>query len=863
MSLVSSTLDHALARIDDGHRRILVWGPPGAGLSALLASISRERSCETLEARSQLEAHAALRTASAERPLVLGWVSRYALDADAYVECARPSLDECVRWLDAALLREGVSLAHDRGDRGGTLGTLALAAEQTPDALARIPSLLRVLSPSALLERCEAAKRGLRQGSASKHPLFEQRWPELEALSDRETEVLAIIVAAEAGVELDGIERVAADAGALEALLALRDRSIVYSEDGRWIARYCAAARMLDDPRFRPALGRQVDRRARECVERASVAIERWRTVGDSSAIAELDRDRAALEAAASALASRANDPVFSEQFVCCARALALAYEPRDGLGPVVSLLTDALSKVQRSSEGWAMLAVELARAQRLRTEWSQSASLLEAIDVTAVSAPVAAAFFVERAFHRRFDDPLEARALMLRAHEGYGLVGYAHEQAQCVIGLGSLEYWQQRLDEALAHYRAARDLSAKLGARKAEAVALTNMCLCLAMLGDDVAATAAGAQAVSHFRSLGDGGAEGTTLGHLGMIALQRGQLDQAECRFVEAEALLERAGYLEQLRNARLNRAEVDFARGNSELALRGLEQVEGLLAVRDDAYVAVHVAALRADVFEAGGRFAEGLAALDRGLRAGAAHSSTVAALIAPRRVRLLARARQSNASAVAARQAEQGLALVRTSEHRVAATIALGHAAWLRGEREEGGLAPAISTVTRSLAPAWVGLAARRVVGESVLESLPIRHATALYWADLGPSERTAIEWSARDPSLACVCIDEALGVARLPGGATLTRSARRNAFQLLAQLASSTATRSKRELIEALWPDERIQRAAAANRLSNAVAQLRALGGAALVRRDDDRYSLSPETLAVRSGALWTTLESAG
>jgi hypothetical protein len=383
-------------------------------------------------------------------------------------------------------------------------------------------------------------------------------------------------------------------------------------------------------------------------------------------------------------------------------------------------------------------------------------------------------------------------------------------------------------------------------------------MCLCHAMLGDDVAATAAGSQAVVHFRAIGDRGAEGTTLGHLGMIALQRGRLDQAECRFVEAEALLERAGYLEQQRYVRLNRAEVSFARGRFEQASSELDRVEALLAARADAYTAVHVAALRADVFEASGRYAEALAWLDRGLREGASHEATVAALIAPRRVRLLARAGRASASLAAQREAEQGLSLVRPAELRMAATIALGHAAWLRGEREDGAIAPAAATLTRAVAPAWVGLSARRALGESVIESLPVRHASALYWADLGPFERSSIEWNARDPSHTSVCLDEALGLARLPGGATLARTARRNAFQLLAQLAAARAPKAKRELIEALWPGERMQPGAASNRLSNAVAQLRALGGAALIHREGDLYSLQAGIGTVLAGtnALW-------
>ncbi|MBL8684681.1 MAG: hypothetical protein JNK05_36230 [Myxococcales bacterium] len=858
MSLAPSAFEQALARVDDGHRRVLVWGPPGAEVSSLLAAIARERPCDTIEARSQSEAREALRAPRDARPCVVGWVSRFALEAEAYVECAPASLEACVQWLDAALVREGVALAHEGGDRLATLRALALAAERSTDGLRSALPLLRVLSPSALLARCEAARRAVRRGERATHPLLGHGWPATEALSTDELEAMAVIVASSTSVELDAIERALGQRSALVALAGLRDRSMVFDDGVGWVARFEAALALLDEPAFSRSLRAEIERVDHGCARRARDAIERWRTVGDPAALVAIDAERSSLEAAAASLGAQVHDAPRCADFVTCSVALALAYERHEGLGLVVSWLEGALSKLQPRSELWATVAVELARAHRLRTEWREVAALLDGIDVDAVSLPVASACLVERAFLRRFDDAERARALMLRAQEGYLAVGYAHEHAQCEIGLGSLAYWQERLAEALAHYEAARELAAKLGARKAEAVASTNMCLCLAMLGDDAAATAAGSQAVAHFRALGEGGAEGTTLGHLGMIALQRGQWDQAECRFVEAEALLERAGYLEQLRNARLNRAEGDFARGRYAEALSGLERVEALLAVRPDAYSAVHVAALRADVFEASGRYAEALAALDRGLREGATHASTVAALIAPRRARLLARAGQHVASAAAANEAARVLSLVGSPEHRMAATIVLGHAAWLCGEREQDAAAPSRSTLARALAPAWVGLAARRAIGESVLESLPIRHAATLYWADLTPSERTAIEWSARDPSCACVCIDEALGVARLPGGASLTRSARRNAFQLVVQLAGCEAGRTNRELVEALWPNERIQRAAASNRLNNAVAQLRALGGGALVRREGERYWLRSDARVVRSGVPWIT-----
>lgn len=370
------------------------------------------------------------------------------------------------------------------------------------------------------------------------------------------------------------------------------------------------------------------------------------------------------------------------------------------------------------------------------------------------------------------------------------------------------------------------------------------------------MAATAAGSRAITLFRALGDVGAEGTTLCNLGMIALQRARYDQAECRFHEAEALLDRAGYFEQWRYARFNQVALALARGHIEQAAVALDRVEALLATRADPYVTLYAAVLRADLLEAQERFAEALASLDRGLRACASLTNDIAVTVAPRRVRLLARLGQREASAEAARDASEGASLARSSEQRMAFDLAMGHAAWLRAEGgPERAEIPALEALRRALAPAWLGLSARERVGESVLESTQVRRAAALYWADLGPAARTEVEWSARDPQRRAVCLDEAAGVARLPGGALILRLSKRNAFALLAVLArAAPAPIEKDALIEALWPGERMQRTAASNRLSNAVAQLRALSDGAIVAREGERYHLARGLTVVRSAA---------
>jgi tetratricopeptide (TPR) repeat protein len=736
----------------------------------------------------------------------------------------------------------------DAPDRTALLRQIAEAAEQLPAALVRASELLRALAPRELIDRCDRATRSaLDPIGPCNHPLLLDGRQDIRDLSQDELTLLARLCAA-GPLGLDELEaRLPPSIDALRALSALCDRALLRSQGGRWTAPFRARRSLRDDPRFLDELRSE----QRACIERARARHAQWRSRGESASLDAIERERAALSSALDSPNAAA-----LEGFAPAQLALALIHERREGVASAARRIDAAMESLAPESGAWAALAVERARLHRLGSEWSDGASLLHRIAHESASPETRAAIDVERAFELRLRAPDEALSRMQRAHDAFAALGLEHERVQCVIGLGSLAFWRQALGEALAQYERAREQAATLGAQRAEATALTNSCLCHAMLGDDAAATAVGSRAIELFRALGDVGAEGTTLGHLGMIALQRARFDQAECRFSEAEALLDRAGYFEQWRYAKFNQVALALARGSVSEASRGLDRVESLLAMRSDAYVTLHVAVLRADILEAEGRFAEALSSLDRGLRAGAMAGSEAAMVIAPRRVRLLARLGQRSASAEAAREANESASLARSNEQQMAFALALGHAAFLRGEQDGGEKVPAFDALVRALAPAWLGLAARERVGESVLESTHVRRAAALYWADLDAATRTTLEWSARDPHARAVCLDDHAGVARLPGGARLVRAARRNAFQLLSSLArSAPAAVTKDALIESIWPGERMQRTAASNRLSNAVAQLRALCEGPLVLRVGERYHL-PEPLAiVRSSTL--------
>jgi hypothetical protein len=171
-------------------------------------------------------------------------------------------------------------------------------------------------------------------------------------------------------------------------------------------------------------------------------------------------------------------------------------------------------------------------------------------------------------------------------------------------------------------------------------------------------------------------------------------------------------------------------------------------------------------------------------------------------------------------------------------RAATELVLDHAAYLRGD------VPSTDRLTAALRPVWEGLGARTAIGVSAADAGGVRDAARAFFADLDPTSRSAVEWAARDPEKRAICLDSATERARLPGGAELDASTRRNAFRVLRLLAEAGADGVERDaLVEGVWPGERMREDAASNRLHNALAQLRAAGLAGCLTRDGTRYRL--------------------
>jgi len=824
----------------EGARRIVVWGPPGIGRTRLIERLARLEAAVTfVDAPAFQHARAALSEAS--RPVVVACVERDDLDADAFVELAPLSLDASEAFLTASLRRDGVEV--DEVARRALVGH----AEGLPAALVRAAALCRVLAPAVWIERCDVARAALVTfGQAIEHPLFVAARP--LGLREATRRVAVLLLAAGEPVSPEQLEEWLP--GSLDALIELRDRALLEGGDAL-VLRHAAARGLALDGSFAEDFREATTRIDASTIERSRAARERWVSAGDEGALHELARDESRLRRAMERLLGRevrtrskreGRERTDAEVDALVELALALQTRAEVHVGPKPCPELERVYEVvgSRSSE----LAIGYARAHRMAGDVETFERTLGAIDPNELSPRLAARWWSEHAqglrFHRRLDEAAEAleRAIELAGHEGPELEG-----ARYVIDLGSVRYWQQRFDEAVALYLRGRSIAARLRAPRTEAIALANLCLCHSFAGDDAAAERAGRAAVALFEAIDDSGALGTSLGHLGILAYQYGRLDDAERYFGAAAERVARAGYFEQQTFVTFNLVCVSIARGRLDEAEARLDALPALLARSPSPLVAMHLERVSSDLFEARGRPADSLAALARGIAIARRDAAPdVEAQLEAQCSRVHARLGAHDESAAADARAREALTKVTRPPLRASAELVLEHAAWLRARAR--GESAGTERLVAALRPIWEGLGARTSIGVSAADAGNVREAALPFFVDLDARTRVDVEWRARDPERTAVCLDPMHERARLPGGAELDATTRRNAYRLVWLLAEAGDEGVARDaLVRCVWPGERMRDDAANNRLHNALAQLRSAGLAERLVRDGTRYRL--------------------
>ncbi|MEM9072369.1 MAG: tetratricopeptide repeat protein [Myxococcota bacterium] len=801
-------------------RQVLVWGAPGTGRTTLLGDIARATEFDVADTDSAQSAAAAL----AEGVRVVGCPSRAGLSADAYVECERLREDETLQELERRLVRDGSPVSTG-------LSRVARHCEGLWGAIARAATQLRVLTATELADRCDAALERLHQTGAGAHPLSDGR-PRALSESLRRAACQLFL---RGPLRVEEAEELLPDAVAV--LVALRDHAaLVRAEHVVVVPPLTAFSLALTWPFDEVA--QELDD---ELCRRAHAALEGWRRTGREENLDLVARNEALF--VRSAHRGMASEEADSDAVLDVVLAVQTLREVRVGAAASTDLLERAVAAFANKPAA-RRGQVELAHAHRLRGDFAGLAAILDAIDVQTLPDPVAERWHAERAQQLRQQRELPAATYHLEeAHRLAASLGWGQRQARHVVDRGTLHFWSEELDAAMAKFLEGRALAATLGARRTEAIALTNLCLCLALLGDERGAQDRGEEAARWFRTIDDKGALGATLAHLGILAFQHERLEEAQAYFEEAESLLAAARYVEQLRFVRFNRAECEFALGNLEEARTRALGLEGMLAEHPDTLVAMALDALQAEILESAERYPESLACLQRGLhRAREAESVEGLVGLGARRARVLARLGRRD-------DVLEQLRVIESLEAPrpdvgVAATLAMEHARVLIHEPAN------LSTLTLALRPSWEGMATRTGVGVSCADSISVRNAGRLCWEDLDRASRLAVERGARDPEGEAVCFDVVGRRAWLPGGRELAASARRNAFQLLWVLREGE--RSREELVAAMWPGEQMVKNAANNRLHNAVAQLRGLE--IRVTREGEGYRLPNELRVVILGA---------
>ena len=419
------------------------------------------------------------------------------------------------------------------------------------------------------------------------------------------------------------------------------------------------------------------------------------------------------------------------------------------------------------------------------------------------------------------------------------------------LINLGSVSYWKGDLELARERFEQALQALERLGADCYESIPLCNLTLLCAIRADRAAGRAFGRRAIERFKALGDLCGEGTTWNFLGMLHVNLHERDAARQCFEQALSLQERSGNLTQAAYTHANLASMAVIALDEDAVehhIRASERTiqEGLRGVME-----LHNAGLRAELHERRGEWSLMAQRLTQALehperRHDPEQEAYYMGLLGVAQVMMERRAEAartfdameqrldklpSSPRVEAARQLPQHLAL---------GAQAMPAQAWI--------------TLRDQLVESLRGCF-EEPPGDSsppAAKSVWHRNVARTLWRRLSDAQRQEIEAMTRDPHGEALCVAYDMSMMRLPKGEWAEVGNRRNVQRLLELLVAAHQQRRacpEDEIISALWPEERIQPEAAANRLYNAVALLRATGIKPWLHKREEGYTLE-ESLRV-------------
>jgi predicted ATPase len=422
-------------------------------------------------------------------------------------------------------------------------------------------------------------------------------------------------------------------------------------------------------------------------------------------------------------------------------------------------------------------------------------------------------------------DRPDEAGACFERARAIARELGDAALHADWMLMRGAALVWRSRAADAVWHEEQAVLGFASVGDLRGQSVASVQLALAWMNLGRMDDAELAAGRALALLRSTEDRRTEGYGLGILGRI-------QQAQGRFAEARASLAAALSIHRAVGDRWSEAlhvgfmgNVLFEERKLEEAQRAYSEAVAMLrCTAEPHYLAIFLAALGAVEADLGQREVE--------------TSRFEAAAAALERVRVLA-------------------TKVTVELFRAHADTSLARAAAAAGDLAavERSRRAAIAKIAVAEAPAPDGASALAQGSED------IRFALRILQRDLGQpvaSPRApAVPPPVLSATVAMLVVGSEARWFRLNGGKPVLLLKARAARLVLSRLVRLRIDAPGRaltldELFEAGWPDQRIPRSAAANRVYVTLTKLRQLGLGSILQSRDDGFLLDPTVVVLEA-----------
>ena len=742
------------------------------------------------------------------------------------------------------------------------LATIVRQLDGLPLAIELAAARMRVLSPSALLERMGdrfALLRGTHRGADPRQATL---WNALEwswrLMSPWERRTLAQCAVFRGGFTLDAAEAVVqlSDQSApliMDVVQSLCDKSLVRTWEvaggelrfGFYASVQAFAEKQLEAEGVdREALGERLARWALSAAERQAA-----RAYGPAGreALAWLARERDNLSAVAHEALRRGDRST-------ALRALATLDPLVTSQGPYthhLELLTRAMALDGEAEASLRARALEMrGNLRRLRGQLDEALEDLgEALPLAreggdrAVEGSVVANLGIAVHERGRLD---EAQALHAEARSIWAELGDRRREGRALGSLAILHQEQGRLDEAERCYQRALSIFKDEGDRRSEGIFLINLGELYKEQHHLPLARHHYAQALDIVQGLGDRRLEGVVMGNLGGIAQEEERLDEAQTLRERAVALLREVGdrrlegvftgYLGALHHARRHpeRARDLYQDALTRLAEAGDRRFEGIFLG--------YLGAAEADLARAEAAKAAFARSEERLVELGDPLLLTALAL---HRVHLQ----------IATARAQERLDDAR--RHRELARQMMISA--LRsgpGAADEGGASPGDPEATPAARSDEVRFALRlleqhlEALGDELPEEPVSRDVAVREAAPEGAASGDEASGDEAEPPAGALWVGRDGRAFRLPDGETVSLGRRRAPRLILQRLVElrldeEAESLSVYELMEAGWPGEKLHPEAGTNRVYVAVTTLRNLGLRDLLVYRDEGYTLDP------------------